>query len=114
MALQYVTDKQNTVEVGVEVMLVKDGDYIVATCPALELSSFGKTEDEAKEAFHEALSVFMEDLIERQTLERALLDLGWTLRKRPTVEYRPPAQPLRTQQAQPALQPFSETFSVPV
>lgn len=114
MSLQYIAKNTDSAEIGVEVMLVKDGEYIVATCPALELSSFGKTVDEAKEAFHEALSLFMEDLVERQTLERALPDLGWTLRKRPTLEYRPPAQRSCPPAYQQTLQPFSETFSVPV
>ena len=111
----YIKNSGKTVEVGVEVLLAQDGDYIVAVCPALNLSSFGKTSEEAKDAFHEALQLFMEDIIERQTLEKALLDLGWTLRKLPTFEYKPPSEKIHSLQYPRMLeQKFRETFCVPL
>ena len=81
---------KNTVELSVEVALIKEGDYIVAYCPALELSSFGDTEQDAQQAFEEALEIFLEETSARGTLEKVLLDLGWGLRKLPDVEYTPP------------------------
>jgi len=77
--------------VSVDVKYIKDGDYIVSYCQALNLSSYGKTNKEAKEMFKEALNAFMTDIIGRDKLEVSLLELGWQLRKVPTPEYLPPA-----------------------
>ncbi len=82
--------KGKRVAVGLEVDLVQDGEYIVAYCPSLELSSFGKTNKEAKASFEEALNIFMEYCLEHGTLEKNLLNLGWSLRKLPTAKYEPP------------------------
>jgi len=84
------TDGQSTVEAFVEVQLIKDGDYVVSYCPALELSSFGKDENDAKEGFEEALSIFIDELHKRGTLEKVLLNLGWGLRKLPVASFVPP------------------------
>ncbi len=59
-------------------------------CPALELSSFGKDEDDAKQGFEEALNIFIDELHKRGTLEKVLLNLGWSLRKLPTASFVPP------------------------
>jgi hypothetical protein len=75
------TDGNRVANVSVEVKLIKQGDYIVSYCPALELSSFGLTEDEAKEGFEGALHTFLRDTYEKATLERVLLDMSWSLRK---------------------------------
>lgn len=72
------------------VVIVKEGDYFVAYCPPLELSSYGKTEAEARAAFEEAMQIFVEETERKGTLEKVLLNLGWTLRKKPTPEYQPP------------------------
>ena len=53
-----------------QVQLMIDGDYIVSYCPALELSFFGNTEEDAKEGFEEALNIFIDELHKRGTLEK--------------------------------------------
>jgi predicted RNase H-like HicB family nuclease len=79
------------VTVQVQVKILKEGDYLVAYCPMLELSSYGKTLEEAKQGFEGAMRIFIEETAKRGTLERELLSLGWTLRQKPSCEYRPPA-----------------------
>lgn len=112
----YLKNSGKTVEVGVEVFLTKSEDYYVAVCPALNLSTFGETVEETKEAFHEVMELFIEDITERQMLEKALLDLGWTLRKLPQFEFKPPTVNKTEIPQVPNLlqQKFSETFCVPV
>ncbi len=99
-----------SVKVEVQVKLIKDGDYIVAFAPALELSSYAKTPEQAKKAFNEALALFLEDTMERGTLERILLDLGWTLRKVPEVKYIPP----RTHAFPTAIESLRQEIQIPV
>ena len=57
----YKTAGDRVVNVLIEVGLYKQGDYIISYCPALELSSFGLTEDEAKGGFEGALHSFIKD-----------------------------------------------------
>ena len=55
--------------------------YVIYT-PALDLSTSGRTLKEAKKRFSEAVGVFFEELIEKDTLDTALKDLGWQRVKR--------------------------------
>lgn len=82
--------EQNTIEISIQVYIVKEGDYFVSYCPSLELSSFGDSPEEAKAGFEEALAIFIGDVNQKGTLENVLLDLGWSLTKRPALDYRPP------------------------
>ena len=100
------TDGNRVVNVVLEVQLIKEGDYIV---------SYGITEDEAKEGFDGALEIFLQDTHEKGTLERVLLDLGWSLKKIPTVQYRPPIKKIRTKQRDSSyIRSFSESVAIPV
>ncbi len=105
-------DGNRTVSISIDVDVFKEGDYIVAYCGALEVSSFGKDEVEARKNFEEALNIFVEETHKRGTLEKVLLDLGWSLRKKPTVLYTPPkslAKPNRLEQHQ-----FEERVLLPI
>lgn len=64
----------------ITVMLYEQGDYIVAYCPSLDLSSYDKTQEGAKAAFQEALDIFLEYCEENGTLEQNLVACGWNLR----------------------------------
>jgi len=109
------TDGNRVVNVSLEVELIKQGDYIVSYCPALELSSFGITEDEAKDGFEGALETFLKDTHQKGTLERVLLDLGWTLKKIPIVKYKPPIKKVRTQQRNSSyIRSFNERVAIPL
>ena len=77
----------HNIELKVAVLLIEEGESIVAYCPALELSSYGKTEEEAKEYFKDALDLFIKDTVEMGTLEKNLLKFGWILK---SSNYEPP------------------------
>ena len=82
-------------KVQVEVLLVLDesGQY-VAYCSALELSSYGDTEEEARQAFEESLRFFAADTVRRGTLDQLLLAFGWRVLKKPAAVHEPPRFPL--------------------
>ncbi len=42
----------------ITVDIIKEGDYFVAYCQALELSSYGNTEKKAKERFAKEVKIF--------------------------------------------------------
>lgn len=60
------------------VTIFREGEAFVAYTPALDLSSVGKTEADAKRMFAEAVEAFFEELAVMGTTEAALKDLGWT------------------------------------
>lgn len=105
----------NTIKVSLQVMFYEEGDYFVAYCPALELSSYGETNKTAKSAFENALTIFLEETMSRGTLEKELLSLGWVLQKVPEAKYKPPSlniKELMAAKLRPSL--ITERISIPV
>ncbi len=76
--------------VDVELIILKEGKYYVAYCPALELSSYAKSESKVLSAFEENLEIFFEETTRKETLEKVLLGFGWTLQQKPNANYQPP------------------------
>ena len=101
--------------VGVDILFLKEGKYVVAYAPALELSSYGRNEQTARKAFDEAVSIFLEETERKGTLERVLLKLGWTLSRN---RYEPPRWPagelLRLCRARPMLDSVTEDVRIPL
>jgi predicted RNase H-like HicB family nuclease len=54
-----------------------DGERWISRCPSLDLYSQGGTEEEATASLKEAVELWMESCLERETLPRALRELGW-------------------------------------
>lgn len=76
--------------VDVQVALFKEDDIWVAYCPALEVSSYGDDEEEARSAFEEAMQIFLAETERKGTLEKYLLKLGWQLQQKPKPFYNQP------------------------
>lgn len=60
------------------VTFLQEGKSVIAYTPALDLSTAGKDIAEAKKRFIEVVHIFVNDLVENNTLESVLLGLGWT------------------------------------
>lgn len=63
------------------VTIFREGEHFVAYSPALDVSSSGKTEQEARRMFAEAVEILFEELTDMGTLDTVLKDLGWTKAK---------------------------------
>lgn len=57
----------------------QEGDWIVASFPDLDVTSQGRTRDEAKRNLIEAAQLFIESCFERNVLEQVLKGCGFTL-----------------------------------
>jgi predicted RNase H-like HicB family nuclease len=107
--------KHSVVEVQLDVLVGEQGEYFVALCPALDLSSFGDSEKDALKGFEEALDLFLIETKARGTIEKILLDLGWKLQKLPTVKYTPPSKRMLSQMAHmPKSRRINERVSIPI
>lgn len=103
----------NKMMINVPVSLRKEGDYWVAYCSALELSSYAETKELAKKRFEEEVTIFIEETTKRGTLEKLLLQLGWRLVKKPVPAYDPPRFNLSSLREK-ILNPFTEKIAIPI
>lgn len=100
------------VSVEIRVNIVEDHGYFVACSPALDLTTYAKTPEMARERFLEAVGIFFEDTLQKGTLEKVLLGLGWKLQKKPTPRYQPPrSRPLKHN---PPVETHTEQVAIPL
>ena len=64
-------------KVSLNVVFYREGHTFIAYSPALDLSSCGDTQEQAKTRFEEILQMFLEETKKMGTLEDVLLDCGW-------------------------------------
>jgi len=83
-----IKNKGGALSAYLDVIVYKDDkDHWIVYAPALDLSDYGDSERDVLEAFEETLDIFFRDTVERGTLERELIKMGWTLSKE---KYSPP------------------------
>ena len=57
--------------------LKHEGEWYIAHCPPLDVTTQGRTEDEARHNLVEACELFVISCLERGTFDQALRELGW-------------------------------------
>jgi len=77
----------------VPLCFLKEKNSFIAFSPALDLSTCGRTFEEAKRNFAEALEIFFEECLKMGTLKDVLESCGWIKRKTGWVPH--PLQPSR-------------------
>lgn len=75
-------DGKNEVQVNLALIIFEEDGSHIAYCPALELSGYGYTEEEAKKSFETSLSEFFRYLMNKKTFEKEFIRLGWTIKKK--------------------------------
>ena len=61
----------------VPVSFLKEKKRFIAYSPVLDLSTSGKTFEQAKKRFEEASNIFFEEIVEMGTMDDVLINLGW-------------------------------------
>ena len=69
------------------VNFIKHGKRFVAYSPALDISTVGTSEADARNKFEEIVEIFFEEVHEAGTTGEALSDLGW---KKVRKQWQPP------------------------
>jgi TPP-dependent trihydroxycyclohexane-1,2-dione (THcHDO) dehydratase len=64
------------IEAKIPVLFFQEGKRVVAYSPALDLSSCGDTEKQARERFAEAVEIFIGEINEMGTVEEVLEECG--------------------------------------
>lgn len=75
-------NERKEINLSVSFFVFSDKTNIIAYCPSLDLSTSGKTEEEAEANFHEMLQLYVECEIESNTLHQDLMAHGWSVQRR--------------------------------
>lgn len=78
-----------TLAMSLPVLFLKERKAYIAYSPALDLSASGSSPARAKKNFQVTLKLFLEDLVERDTLDLVLRELGWSRHER---TWQPPVE----------------------
>ena len=65
------------IKANIPVFFFKEGNKVVAYSLALDLSSCGDTEEQARKRFAEAAAIFLEEIAAMGTLGEVLEECGW-------------------------------------
>jgi len=77
--MQQIRRGRQRVQANIQLFAAKEGDYWVAVAPAIRVTGYGKTEEQALESFKIEMRMFFEEAVEKNTLHGLLIDYGWTL-----------------------------------
>lgn len=72
-----MTKKASLVEAKIPVLFFQEGKKVVAYSPALDLSTCGDTEQQARKRFGEAALIFLTEISKMGTIEEVLEECGW-------------------------------------
>lgn len=75
--------KNSEAKVKATIVLIsfKEADNFIIYSPHLEVTGYGKSEDEAMQSFNHCLGVFLDYTVNKKTLHEELISLGWELKK---------------------------------
>lgn len=74
----------------VPVTFIREGKNVIAYCPLLDLSTYGRDMREARKRFASAVKLFLDELEDMGTLHDVLTELGWKLEKKNNPVWIPP------------------------
>lgn len=82
--------KLNFQKVTLTVTFYREANKFIAYSPALDLSTCGDTQEQAKKRFEEIIQIFLEETGKMGTIEDVLLECGWKKVGRPQRCWQPP------------------------
>ena len=77
----------NKKDIALRIEIFREGNQYVSLCPELNVSSFGNTIIEARNAIKEAIELFLEECKEMDTLEEVLEESGFKHITRPEEKW---------------------------
>ena len=91
MKATFITKKRDgSYNIKISVVQFKEDDTVIIYCPALDLSGYGASDDEAKRSFQTVLLEYIRYADNKGTLDADLKAHGWTRVKQKTPSMIPP------------------------
>lgn len=69
------------VKANIVLISFKEQHHYIIYSPHLEVTGYGESEDEAMKSFNHCLGVFLDYTVNKKTLHKELISLGWQLKK---------------------------------
>ncbi len=107
-------NSDNILELQLNVLVFQEGEYFVAYCPAMQMSSYGDSIDEAKQGFDEVMGAYIENCKENNTLREDLLKIRWTINVQNHAKAEPPTDIDLNIPAGLLRNQFNENWNIPV
>lgn len=87
------TSGDRVIELQLSVLVFQEGEFYVSYCPSLEMTSYGDSIQDAKDAFDEAMRIYFEDCQKNKTLQQDLISHGWKfIQHNNDIKPEPPSQ----------------------
>jgi len=106
MTRQWVNGK-NRIKCKLALIIFEEDNNYITFCPALDLSGYGATEEEAKESFELTLSEYFKYTVNKKTFADDLKKHGWIIRK----SFKKPAVPPTMQHLLETNKDFNRIFN---
>lgn len=84
----------NSGKVNLQVLVFEEENVYFAYMPSLDLTGYGKTEEEAKESLTIVLDEFLKYTLDKNTLFIEMQRLGWKIKSKEKPMYAPPMSDL--------------------
>jgi hypothetical protein len=68
----------NNIEARIPVIFFEEGDKIIAYSPAIDLSTCGDTEEQARKRFGDIATIFFDEITQMGTVDEVLAECGWS------------------------------------
>ena len=72
--------QDKTVKVNLGMYIFKEDKSFIVYCPALDLSAYGDTEEQAKKAFEDVIKSTLKYMLTKKTLKDDLINHGWEIK----------------------------------
>jgi hypothetical protein len=76
---EYKSEK-GSIKTNLGIYLFKENDTTIAYCPALDLSAYGATEEDAKTDFSKTIKIYFDYCMNKNTLVADLNKQGWLIK----------------------------------
>jgi hypothetical protein len=75
----------------VDVYTFREGEMYIAYCPSMDISAYGRSENDAKESFGEVLEAHITYCVQKKTLKEDLEAHGWKVVKGKKLKVKTPS-----------------------
>lgn len=82
---------ESTLHAKLELYMFKEDDAYIVYCPALDLSAYGMTDEEARSAFEKTFEMHFTYCINKKTLYEDLKKYGWQIKSKKQRKIKSPS-----------------------
>lgn len=87
----HYTSSNSIIHTKLEMYLFQEDGAHIVYCPALDMSAYGDTDEEAKQAFAKSLSMYFDYCQKKNTLFQDLKNHGWIIKSKKQKKIKAPS-----------------------